>query len=88
VSAEGSHLLFYFLSAELCRLGCHCPRAEPNWPQPLDSNHHFKVIVVVVTFVGKWVAASVIHLIHKKAAGALCAQLSVGLSNDSVRLLI
>jgi len=33
-----------------------------------------KIAIVIVTFVGKWITVSVIHLIHKKAAGALCRQ--------------
>lgn len=44
--------------------------------QPLDLNHQL-VTIIIVTFVGKWITASVIHLIRKKAAGALCRQLSV-----------
>jgi hypothetical protein len=43
--------------------------------QPLDSYHQLLIVTIVVTFVGKWVTASVIQLIHKKAAGALCRQL-------------
>jgi hypothetical protein len=42
--------------------------------QPLDSFHN--ITVVVVTFVGKWATVSVVQLIHKKAAGALCRQQS------------
>jgi hypothetical protein len=44
-----------------------------NGRQPLDLNQHL-VITIIVTFVGKWVTVSVIHLIHKKAAGELCRQ--------------
>jgi hypothetical protein len=47
--------------------------------QPLDSNHHFKVIVVVVTFVGKWVTASVIQLIHKKSSRSTMRTTKCGL---------
>jgi hypothetical protein len=61
---------------------------RPHCHQPLDSNHHFKVLVVVVNFAGKWVTVFGYPAYpQKKAAGALCAQLSVGLSNDLVRLL-
>jgi hypothetical protein len=43
-----------------------------HYCQPLDSHHHF-ISIVVVTFVGKLATVSVVQLIHKKAAGALCA---------------
>ena len=53
-----------------------CPAA---YPQPLDSNHHLKVVVVVVTFVGKWVTASVIRLIHKKSSRSTMRTTKCGL---------